>query len=91
MIYYAIVERTTEGTYAVAFPDLPGCTSAGATLPDAQEKAAVAATAWLADADETPTARDRDALLKDSEVSSALATGSLLVAVEASAPARAGA
>jgi predicted RNase H-like HicB family nuclease len=34
-VYYpAIVERSSEG-YGVFFPDLPGCTSAGATLQDA--------------------------------------------------------
>lgn len=34
VVYPAIVERAGEG-YSVFFPDLPGCTSAGATQAEA--------------------------------------------------------
>ena len=36
--YPAIVERAGKG-YSVFFPDLPGCTSSGATLQDAARNA----------------------------------------------------
>ena len=87
MTYYAIIDRAADGSYGATFPDLPGCAAAGNTLPEAQANAAIAAHDWLRAADSAPEPRDRDALLKDSEVSSALATGSLLAAVDPVAPA----
>jgi len=38
VFYPAIVERAADG-YSVFFPDLPGCTSAGATLQEAARNA----------------------------------------------------
>jgi predicted RNase H-like HicB family nuclease len=44
--YPAIVERASKG-YSVFFPDLPGCTSAGATLQEAARNAEEALAAHL--------------------------------------------
>lgn len=38
VFYPAIVERSADG-YSVFFPDLPGCTSAGATVQEAAQNA----------------------------------------------------
>jgi predicted RNase H-like HicB family nuclease len=44
--YPAVIERAGEG-YSVFFPDLPGCTSAGATVSDAALNAEQALSAHL--------------------------------------------
>jgi predicted RNase H-like HicB family nuclease len=44
--YPAIIERAADG-YGVFFPDLPGCTSAGATVQDAAENAEEALQAHI--------------------------------------------
>lgn len=44
--YPAIIERAANG-YSVFFPDLPGCTSAGATLQDAARNAEEALAAHI--------------------------------------------
>lgn len=47
-VYYpAIIERGTEG-FSVLFPDLPGCTSAGATIQEAALNAEEALSGHLA-------------------------------------------
>lgn len=39
-----------DGAYGVVFPDLPGCTSAGATADEAARNAVEAVTLWAEDA-----------------------------------------
>ena len=80
--YPAIVERAGKG-YSVFFPDLPGCTSAGATLQEAARGAEDALAAHIvlaAEQDEPiPAPSDFDAWAADPEVEE---TVRLLVRVE---------
>lgn len=39
LTYYAVFEPSTNGSYGVYWPDLPGCTSYGETLPQAEKMA----------------------------------------------------
>lgn len=71
-VYYpAIIERGDEG-FGVYFPDLPGCTSAGATVQEAARNAEDALAGHLAvstqhgDAIAAPS--DLDAIERDEEV-----------------------
>ena len=47
MTYQAIFERADDGSVWVFIPDLPGATSWGATLEEAQRNAVEAATLWI--------------------------------------------
>jgi predicted RNase H-like HicB family nuclease len=80
--YPAIVERAGKG-YSVFFPDLPGCTSAGATLQEAARGAEEALAAHLIlsaeHGDIIPAPSDIDAWAADPEVEEA---ARLLVRVE---------
>jgi predicted RNase H-like HicB family nuclease len=80
--YPAIVERAGKG-YSVFFPDLPGCTSAGATLQDAARNAEEALAAHIVlsaeQGDAIPAPSDIDACAADREVDEA---ARLLVRVE---------
>jgi len=82
VFYPAIVERAAEG-YSVFFPDLPGCTSAGATLQEAAINAEealhghVLVTAQHGEA--LPAPSDLDALQIDGDVDEA---ARILVRVE---------
>ncbi|QEH80813.1 HicB family protein [Sphingomonas sp. C8-2] len=74
-VYYpAIVERAGKG-YSVFFPDLPGCTSAGATLQEAARAAEAALEGHLivtAEAGEAlPDPSNLDDLERDPEVDEA--------------------
>lgn len=74
-VYYpAIVERAGKG-YSVFFPDLPGCTSAGATLQEAARAAEAALEGHLivtAEAGEAlPDPSDLDDVERDPEVDEA--------------------
>ncbi|WP_347270970.1 type II toxin-antitoxin system HicB family antitoxin [Rhizorhabdus histidinilytica] len=74
-VYYpAIVERASKG-YSVFFPDLPGCTSAGATLQEAARAAEAALDGHLivtAEAGEAlPDPSDLDDVERDPEVDEA--------------------
>jgi predicted RNase H-like HicB family nuclease len=42
LTYYAVFEPSTEGSYGVYWPDLPGCTSYGETIHHAEIMAAEA-------------------------------------------------
>jgi predicted RNase H-like HicB family nuclease len=42
LTYYAVFEPSTNGSYGVFWPDLPGCTSMGDDLPHAERMAAEA-------------------------------------------------
>jgi predicted RNase H-like HicB family nuclease len=80
--YPAIVERAGKG-YSVYFPDLPGCTSAGATLQAAARNAEEALAAHLIlsaeQGDPIPEPSDMDACPADPEVEEA---ARLMVRVE---------
>lgn len=39
LTYFAVLEPADDGGYGVYFPDLPGCTSYGKNIKDAQENA----------------------------------------------------
>jgi len=39
LTYYAILEPSTNGSYGIYFPDVPGCTSFCKSLPDAEKMA----------------------------------------------------
>lgn len=69
--YPAIVERAGDG-YSVFFPDLPGCTSASATLQEAALGAEEALSGHLAvmaeHGDDVPVPSDLDAIEHDPEV-----------------------
>ena len=47
MIYQAVFERADDGSVFAYVPDLPGCTSWGATLDEAQQQVAEAAALWI--------------------------------------------
>jgi predicted RNase H-like HicB family nuclease len=80
--YPAIVEQAGKG-YSVFFPDLPGCTSAGASLQEAARNAEEALATHVALAaehgDPIPAPSDIDAWAADSDVEEA---ARLLVRVE---------
>lgn len=57
MIYQAVFERADDGSVWAYVPDLPGCTSWGMTLDDAQRNVSEAIKLWIDDAraaDEEP-------------------------------------
>jgi len=39
LVYYAVFEPSTNGSFGVYWPDLPGCISMGDSLPDAERMA----------------------------------------------------
>ncbi|MFC0304382.1 type II toxin-antitoxin system HicB family antitoxin [Rhizorhabdus histidinilytica] len=69
--YPAIVERAGAG-YSVFFPDLPGCTSAGATLQEAARAAEAALNGHLISIVEAgealPDPSEMDDLERDPEI-----------------------
>lgn len=74
-VYYpAIIERAGKG-YSVFFPDLPGCTSAGATVNEAAANAEEALAGHLIVAeqygDPLPEPSELDAIERDPEVDEA--------------------
>ena len=42
LTYLAVLEPSTDGSYSIYFPDLPGCISVGNNLEEAARMAAVA-------------------------------------------------
>jgi predicted RNase H-like HicB family nuclease len=82
--YVAIVDGN-PGAYGVVVPDLPGCTSGGATVDAALRNAVEAVTLWVedarADGEKIPTPRTAEKLRNDSEVAAALAEGGVLAYV----------
>jgi predicted RNase H-like HicB family nuclease len=80
--YTAIIERAGEG-FSAFFPDLPGCTSAGATLQEAARNAEEALAAHLQLSaeygDVIPEPSDPAAIARDPEVDEA---ARMLVRVE---------
>jgi predicted RNase H-like HicB family nuclease len=82
--YVAIVDGK-PGAYGVVVPDLPGCTSGGATVDAALRSAVEAVTLWVedarADGEKIPTPRTAEKLRNDPEVAAALAEDGVLAYV----------
>ena len=82
--YVAIVDGK-PGAFGVVVPDLPGCTSGGATVDAALRNAVEAVTLWVEDArgegERIPKPRPAEKLRADSEVTAALARGGILAYV----------
>ncbi|MDQ6941541.1 MAG: type II toxin-antitoxin system HicB family antitoxin [Candidatus Eremiobacteraeota bacterium] len=53
-MYQAVFEQSNDGSIFAYVPDLPGCTSWGATLDDAREHVRDAIVLWLSVALENP-------------------------------------
>jgi predicted RNase H-like HicB family nuclease len=82
--YVALVDGHA-GAYGVVIPDLPGCTSAGATIDEALVNIQEAVNLW-ADAIEGqgapfPQPRTLEAVLADPEVAAELAAGAATVLI----------
>jgi predicted RNase H-like HicB family nuclease len=82
--YVAIVDGK-PGAFGVVIPDLPGCTSGGASVDEALRSAVEAITLWVedarADGEEIPKPRPAEKLRNDPEVAAALADGGILAYV----------
>jgi predicted RNase H-like HicB family nuclease len=73
------------GAYGVVVPDLPGCTSAAATVDQGLRRAVEAVRLWVedavADGEKLPKPRSAEAVRRDPEVAAALARGAALAFV----------
>jgi predicted RNase H-like HicB family nuclease len=82
--YVAIVDGA-PGAYGVVVPDLPGCTSGGATIDEALRNAVEAVTLWVedarADGEKIPKPRAAEKLRPDPDVAAALNDGGVLAYV----------
>lgn len=82
--YVAIVDGA-PGAYGVVVPDLPGCTSGGATIDAALRNAVEAVTLWVEDArtdgERIPKPRPAEKLRRDPDVAAALDAGGVLAYV----------
>jgi predicted RNase H-like HicB family nuclease len=82
--YVAIVDGA-PGAYGVVVPDLPGCTSGGASVDAALRNAVEAVTLWVedarADGEKIPKPRAAEKLRDDPEVAAALDAGGVLAYV----------
>ena len=82
--YIALIDGKA-GAYGVVVPDLPGCTSGGATTDEALRNAVAAVRLWaedaLADGEALPRARTAEQLRADPEVTEAIANGAALAIV----------
>jgi predicted RNase H-like HicB family nuclease len=82
--YVAIVDGA-PGAYGVVIPDLPGCTSGGASVEAALRNAVEAMTLWVedarADGEKIPKPRTAEKLRADPEVAGALADGGVIAYV----------
>ena len=78
--YVALVDGK-PGAFGVVVPDLPGCTSGGATVDVALRNAVEAVTLWVedahADGEKIPKPRSVEKLRHDPEVVAALAHGAV--------------
>jgi len=94
--YIALIDGKL-GTYGVVVPDLPGCTSGGATTDEALRNAVSAVRLWaedaLSDGENLPKPRSAEQLRADPEVAEAISNGAALAVVplllDAGRPARA--
>jgi predicted RNase H-like HicB family nuclease len=82
--YVALVDGR-PGAFGIVVPDLPGCTSGGATVGAALRNAVGAVTLWIEDAlrdgEEIPNPRSAEKLRNDSAVAAELAQGGILARV----------
>jgi predicted RNase H-like HicB family nuclease len=82
--YVALIDGKA-GAYGVVVPDLPGCTSAGATTDEALRNAVAAVRLWaedaLADGERLPRPRNAEELRSDPDVAEAVANGAALAIV----------
>lgn len=82
--YVAIVDGA-PGAYGVVVPDLPGCTSGGATIDEALRNAVEAVTLWVedarADGEKILKPRPAEKLRRDPDVVAALNDGGVLAYV----------
>jgi predicted RNase H-like HicB family nuclease len=82
--YVAIVDGK-PGAFGVVVPDLPGCTSGGASVDKALRSAVEAVSLWVedarADGETVPKPRSAEKLRGDPEVAAALAHGAILAYV----------
>jgi predicted RNase H-like HicB family nuclease len=82
--YVALVDGK-PGAFGVVVPDLPGCTSGGATIDEVLRNAVEAITLWVVDAradgEKIPRPRSAEKLRADPDVAAALAEGGVLAYV----------
>ena len=82
--YVGLVDGEAGG-YGIVFPDLPGCTSMGATVEEAIANGADAMRLWVEVSEEQgdaiPPARAFEALRDDEDVRLALSEGATVVLV----------
>jgi predicted RNase H-like HicB family nuclease len=82
--YVALVDGR-PGAVGVVVPDLPGCTSGGATVDAALRNAVEAIMLWtedaLADGEKIPNPRSAEKLRNEPTVAAALAQGAILIRV----------
>lgn len=82
--YVALVDGE-RGAYGATVPDLPGCTSAAATIDELRRDVIEAVRLWIEDAaaegEDLPRARSLEELRQDPEVAAALAQGAALTLV----------
>jgi predicted RNase H-like HicB family nuclease len=82
--YVALVDGQT-GTIGVVVPDLPGCSSGGATVDEALRNAQEAVSLWvdemLAQGGKVPAPRSLEAAFADPEIAAALGEGAVMVLV----------
>jgi predicted RNase H-like HicB family nuclease len=82
--YVAIVDGK-PGAFGVVVPDLPGCTSGGATVDEAVRNAVEAVMLWIedatADGEKIPNPRSAEKLCDDPDVAAALKRGGILAYV----------
>lgn len=95
MRYVALLDGH-PGAYGVVVPDLPGCSSGGATINEAVANAQEAVALWAdemaAQGGEVPEPRPPEAVLADAEIAGAIRSGSAIIMVplirESGRPAR---
>jgi len=82
---YVVIVDGKPDAFGVVVPDLPGCTSGGATVDEALRNAVEAVTMWVedarADGDKIPKPRSAEALRDDPKVVAALGHAGILAYV----------
>jgi predicted RNase H-like HicB family nuclease len=82
---YAVVVDGEPGAFGLWVPDMPGCTSMGATVDDVLQKAQEALRMWAedaaADGEALPAPRSFEEVAKEPEVAAALKGGAALAIV----------
>jgi len=82
---YVVIVDGKPDAFGVVVPDLPGCTSGGATVDEALRNAVEAVTLWVEDArsdgEKISKPRSAEALREDPDVAAALAQGGILAQV----------